>query len=77
MRLFRWIGAALLMPLSVLGEEYVPATITHAFSDMADSNENGVADSLEQYLTANGITIPAGYDPSTSDLDGDGATDFF
>lgn len=67
----------MLIPLSVLGEEYVPATITHAFSGMADTNENGVVDSLEQYLTASGITIPAGYDPATSDLDGDGATDFF
>lgn len=42
---------------------------------MADADENGVADSLEQYLAGNGFTPPPGYDPASSDLDADGLPD--
>ncbi len=66
---------AILCLFSVESLGYVPATMHHAFMDMADSDENGVSDSLEQYLANSGYTLTTEYDPYTSDLDGDGMSD--
>ena len=55
---------------------YIPATLHHDFTAMEDADENGVADSLEQYLTSNGCTLTSEYDPYTSDFDEDGSTDY-
>ena len=60
---------------SAVRAEFQSATISDRFSAMADANSDGVPDSLMDYLIASGATLPDPYDPSQSDLDGDGYDD--
>ncbi len=70
--LFVFLGV---LSATTVRAEFQSATISDRFSAMADSNEDGVPDSLMDYLIASGATLPDPYDPSQSDLDGDGYDD--
>ena len=55
--------------------EFESATLEARLSGFSDENQDGVPDSLMDYLIASSVTLPDPYDPSQSDLDGDGLTD--
>jgi len=72
----RWLFVLLgMLCAAAVRAEFQSATISERFSAMADANSDGVPDSLMDYLIASGATLPDPYDPSQSDLDGDGYDD--
>ena len=72
----RWLFVLLgMLCASGVRAEFESATIADRFSSMEDANEDGVPDNLAAYLTASGTVLPDSYDPSQSDLDGDGRDD--
>lgn len=73
----RWLFILLgVLSAATVQAEFQSATISDRFSAMADANSDGVPDSLMDYLIASGTTLSDPYDPSQSDLDGDGRDDF-
>lgn len=56
MKKIRWILAALFIPLLAV-QSYIPATLGHDLTDMADVDGNGAVNSLEQRNTSSGYTL--------------------
>lgn len=56
MKEIKWIAAALFVPLLAV-QSYIPATLHHDLTDMANADGNGTADSLEQQNTPSGYTL--------------------
>ncbi len=79
MRVRNWyfvlIVSVLCLAFEASANDYGSGGMHHSFSEMEDADENGIPDSLEQYLVNSGISLPAEYAPNESDLDGDGTSD--
>lgn len=73
----RWLFILLgVLSAATVRAEFESATLEERLSGFSDENQDGVPDSLMDYLIASSVTLPDPYDPSQSDLDGDGYDDF-